>query len=375
VQGAQGSFDLVEVPASNEHDLQEIVKLHPQLIPADDLGLDGDLLVVGRETRLASGAIDLLCLARSGDLVLVEFKTGPQNPDFRAALAQLIDYGSDLWGTPVADFDHGVVQRYLSGIHVAESFKDCRNLREAVSLMTNWMLDKDDWDLLNTRLSDVLTNGDFRFVVAAQRFTPTMVASLDYLNATSRYGRYHLVQVLMLEGNLLTAYSAQVVAGPSNAIAAPERQVSSGQANEADFLANITDDAYREAMKDIFSTATALGLVVYWGLKGASLRIKTPDRNEPLSIAWTFLEGDGFMGARHVTLGVAPSPLKHTPSVAPAVEAFIQRIKAIPGAKPVMAKLDAYMFEPAVVPGAKVAIIAALEELVASVHALGDYQL
>jgi len=49
----------------------------------------------------------LLCLASSGDVVLVEFKTGPQNPDFRHALAQLIDYGSDLWRLSVDDFDRG----------------------------------------------------------------------------------------------------------------------------------------------------------------------------------------------------------------------------------------------------------------------------
>src|SRR3954451_3209762 len=111
------SFDLVEVPAPNEHHLQEVVKAHPQLIPADDLGLDGDLLVVGRETTLVSGAIDLLCLARSGDLVLVEFKTGPQNPDFRHALAQVIDYGSDLWRLSLDEFDHGVVRTYLTSRH------------------------------------------------------------------------------------------------------------------------------------------------------------------------------------------------------------------------------------------------------------------
>src|SRR5215207_2874732 len=93
------------------------MKEQVQLIPSDDLGLDGDLLVLGRETALASGRIDLLCLARSGDLVLIEFKTGPQNPDFRHALAQLVDYGSDLWRLSLEDFDHGVVQSYLTGPH------------------------------------------------------------------------------------------------------------------------------------------------------------------------------------------------------------------------------------------------------------------
>jgi hypothetical protein len=59
IQRANETFDLVEVPAPDEHHLQEIMKSQSQLIPADDLGLDGDLMVVGRETGLASGFIDL----------------------------------------------------------------------------------------------------------------------------------------------------------------------------------------------------------------------------------------------------------------------------------------------------------------------------
>ena len=140
VTRSEQSFDLIEAPAPSEHHLQEVVKTSPQLIPADDLGLDGDLLVVGRETSLASGYIDLLCLARSGDLVLVEFKTGPQNPDFRHALAQAIDYGSDLWRLSVEDFDRGVVQRYLAGGRVDAAFRGARTLSEAIErdCCTSW---------------------------------------------------------------------------------------------------------------------------------------------------------------------------------------------------------------------------------------------
>lgn len=98
MQRETDTFNLVEVAAPSEHALQEVMKANPQLIPSDDLGLDGELVVVGRETTLASGAIDLLCLAQSGDLVLIEFKTGPQNPDFRHALAQA---GRGCW-TPRA---------------------------------------------------------------------------------------------------------------------------------------------------------------------------------------------------------------------------------------------------------------------------------
>src|SRR5215207_7490934 len=118
------------------------MKEQVQLIPSDDLGLDGDLLVLGRETALASGRIDLLCLARSGDLVLIEFKTGPQNPDFRHALAQVLDYGSDLWGLTLEGFDKGVVQRYLNGPHCAQRYRGASDLSDAIAL-SDWTLTAD----------------------------------------------------------------------------------------------------------------------------------------------------------------------------------------------------------------------------------------
>lgn len=363
-------FDLVEVPAPNELQLQDVMKMHPQLIPADDLGLDGDLLVVGRETFLASGRIDLLCLARSGDVVLIEFKTGPTNPDFRSALAQLIDYGSDLWQLSRDDFDRGVVQRYLKGKHCVPKYSPSADLREAISL-TDWQLTEGEAVTFGLRLAEVLATGDFIFVVAAQRFTPAMTASLDYLNSTMRFGRFYLVEIVRLEGQDLTAHAAQVVARPPKR-AAGGLSAPTGQTNEADFLANIADDAYRDAMKDLFSTCGTLGLVVYWGAKGASMRIKTPDRNEPLSIGWAFLEGGQFFGARHLTFGVAPSSLEQVPTATPAVRRFIERVKAIDGSKQVTTTLDAYTFEPPIVPGAQGQIVEALEALVEDVQALGE---
>lgn len=84
---------LEEVPATNEAELQQRMTANPDLIPIEEFGMAGPLMVVGKETSLASGAIDLVGLSRGGDIVLIEFKTGPQNPDFRHALAQAVDYG------------------------------------------------------------------------------------------------------------------------------------------------------------------------------------------------------------------------------------------------------------------------------------------
>lgn len=55
---------LTENSAENEAQLQELVKDHPELIPIEDFGMTGPLMVVGRETTLPSGGIDLVGLAR-----------------------------------------------------------------------------------------------------------------------------------------------------------------------------------------------------------------------------------------------------------------------------------------------------------------------
>ena len=307
VRGSTEKFDLVEVPAPNEKHLQEIMKVNPALIPAEDLGHDGELLVVGRETTLASGAIDLLCLARSGDLVLIEFKTGPQNPDFRSALAQLIDYGSDLWKQSVSDFDQGVVQRFIGSPHCEPKFKIASSLRQLVDL-TTWNLAEEEWAQLENRLSDVLATGDFDFVVAAQRFTQPMTASLEYLNSSARFGRYFLIQIVRLEGNDMEAYSAQVVARPTKGSAASSSGSTAGQINEADFLNTLPAGDYRAAMEDILAAFKLLGLNFGWGTKGTSFRLQTEDRAEPLSIGWAFPEGTGWLGVRHLSWVLIRAP-------------------------------------------------------------------
>lgn len=361
VTGGGGQpVQFVERAADSEHELQTVLLNNPQLIPAEDLGLDDDLLVVGRETRLASGSVDLLCLSRSGEVVIIEFKTGPQNPDFRHALAQVIDYGSDLWKlTGWSEFDEGVVHRYLAGKYADPKFKAAGNLKGAATL--TWGLDDDAWRALVFRLDQVLSAGDFHFVVAAQRFTEQMKDATRYLNASVRYGKYFLVEVIRLDGKSQKAYAAQVVEKPATGSGGAGATVS--KATEEDFLAAIGDSEYREAMSELFSTVSALGLVLAWYSKGASIRLKSPDRSEPISVGWVFLEGGQWNTAKHVTLGVDPATLKNHPTVAPAIESFCEKLKDIAGGKPTTGSLDAVVFEPQVMPTVKAQLLDLLEEL------------
>ena len=102
---------LTEALADDEAQLQELVKDNPDLIPIEEFGFEDNLMVVGREARLPSGAVDLVGVTRNGNILVMEFKTGPQNSDFRHALAQLLDYGSDLWELDYEEFEISVAKR------------------------------------------------------------------------------------------------------------------------------------------------------------------------------------------------------------------------------------------------------------------------
>ena len=127
--------------------------------------------------------------------------------------------------------DKGVVQRFLSGPHVLGPFSQAHNLRSAVAL-TDWQLTEAEFADLVARAAAVLQNGDFIYVIAAQRFTDTMTTSLRYLNATMRYGRFFLVEVVQLAGEEFTAHAAQVVARPADHGAAAPATALAGLSEE-----------------------------------------------------------------------------------------------------------------------------------------------
>lgn len=184
VTSKAGSHVLKETLAHNEAQLQQVLRDHPGLLPLEDLRLVGPALVVGKETGVASGSIDLVLVARGGELVLVEFKTGPQNPDFRAALAQVLDYGSDLWQMSLDDFERKVALRFFASPHaVGTGYEKCKSLDEAITKA--WPdLSEEELAAFKDRLSSDMADGAFTYVVAAQQLTDPMATTARYLNAT-----------------------------------------------------------------------------------------------------------------------------------------------------------------------------------------------
>jgi hypothetical protein len=94
----------------------------------------------------------------------------------------------------------------------------------------------------------------------------------------------------------------------------------------------------------LFEVFRGLKLRSEWGTSGVSFRMPTPDRSEPLSVAWIFQEaGPGWLGLRGLNLGFDAVTAKQTPSVSAALEQYVKAVASLTDAVPVKpSRLRAY---------------------------------
>lgn len=362
---------LEQVAADNELQLQEQLKLHPDLLPLDELGVAGPAVVIGRESALDSGKVDLVLLGNGGDLLLVEFKTGPQNPDFRECLAQLLDYGSDLWGMTLEEFETRVAERYFSGPHCPPgSVANGASLDDVV--MNAWGVPADDAVDWRQRLRKQLDDGSFHYVAVAQRFTPPVLQTLRYLNATMKAARFSAVELVRFAGVDHAAIEARFVAGIETGRGVTP-SAKSALAGVDELLATITDDDYRHALSDLFDGLSSIdGLTVFWGTTGCSLRVAVPNRS-PLSVGWVFPPGSlRWMGLTDVTLGwyEDANGLILSDVARAALAEYIQALSAIPGGTgPKSDHIHGYTFAPGAVIQVGAHLLEAVRRVVVGVTA------
>ena len=360
VESSEGEHTLLsETLAESEEQLQEFVKENPDLIPVEEFGMSGPVMVVGRETGLASGAVDLVVLARSGDLLIIEFKTGPQNSDFRAALAQLLDYGADVWQMTFEEFEQAVAVRYFSSERCRDkAVKGKRSLEEAAR--ATWEgISEEDLAGLKERLSQQLSNGSVHYVLVAQRFTPTMETTMNYLNSITPTVNFWAVELVRFTGDGMSAFETRTLLKPRKPNGPGTR------IDEEKFLEKIDDEAYRDTIRELLGAFRGLDLKLEWGSSGVSIRLRTSDRPEPLTVAWLFPpDVSGWMGLRDLTLGVGTS-LEETPSVRSAMEVYLKNAEELDGVEPTSTdKLRAIHVPPGVVVAQKAKIIDLLGKLV-----------
>jgi len=365
-EGETAGQILEEIQAHDEAQLQEQLKENPDLLPIEEYELSGPLMVIGRETALPSGSVDLICLTRTGELLLIEFKTGPKNPDFRHTLAQLLDYGSHLWGMDYEVFEEAVPRSYFASDRCPAGSPTRKKTSLEAGAKAFWLdLSDEEYSELKGTLSKNLTDGRFRYLAVAQRFTEQMLTTVDYLNAKMQSARFYAIELVRFQGGEISAFEARTVLKP------PRVNLSgSGPIDRQRFLDAFTNEAYRNAVRDFLEAAEGLDLKFYWGTQGMSIRIPIPEKAETLSIGWLYPPGSGgWLGTNDVSLGYDRETAKQrAQSVLPSLEIYSREISKIADAKKIQtARLEAYRFPPEVFIRERDGLVSVLRKLVGDI--------
>lgn len=256
-----------ESPIPQETELQEAFKEHPELIPVSDLGL-GRLLVVGRETGVGSGgAVDLLAVDPSGRVVVAEFKRGPENPDSRRVIAQLLEYSSWLWTMSYEDFDEGLAQRYFNEGKCSEAtVKGAASLEEAA--IAYWQgLEGFSVDEFHQGVTNALSEGELDCIVISSELDKNIRRVIDFLNATANFRVYGIAVDHFAEVGR-RVFVPRSTAGPVKEPPPP----GSPRTTRANFLAACSEQAAPFFSK-LLDYMESTGETVSWGTRGFSFRI------------------------------------------------------------------------------------------------------
>lgn len=335
VMGDDGKRDIMsEASVDNEAQLHDIVKETPELIPSDEFGISGPLLVVGCETSLQSGYADLLCVSSNGDIVIVELKTGPQNADFRKVLAQLIDYGADLWRMSYKEFKNAVALRYFASTHASgDMVSGKQSLAEAAREFWTGLSDE-EMSMFRENLSDNLSSGSFRYVLVSQSFTQSMEKTVEYLNFTNTGSRFYAVELVRFAGDRLSVFEARnALKSDVSSTDASRRKDSSGSLSigESEFLGQIPDTSQRESLENLLEGCRGLGFRIGKGKRGLTIRLPVQERSEPVTVAWLFPPGViGWMGLTELNFGFdSTNTSEKIPSTVVHLEKYADRVSEL----------------------------------------------
>jgi hypothetical protein len=107
----------------------------------------------------------------------------------------------------------------------------------------------------------------------------------------------------------------------------------SNSIEENELLDAISDEHYRDNIREFFEICRALRLNFYWGVVGVSIRLATSDSPEPISIGWITPPGKtGWMSLSGLTLGYDTSSVERVPSVKQYLEEYVTSLSSIDGA-------------------------------------------
>jgi hypothetical protein len=296
--------------------------------------------------------------------LVVEFKTGPQNPDFRHAMSQLIDYGSHIWGTTYEDFEAAAVKFFGSSENTSPVTKGKHSLAEAAHAF--WAgLPVEEIEAIEDKVRAAISSGALNYVLAAQNITENMARTVEFLNHSMRAGRFFGVELVKFEGDGVVAFETRTIARPSKGPTEPHTTVT----NEEKFLRQVGDPDLSNAYERMLAESKVLGLKIQWGSVGASIRAVHPESGSLVTLAWVFPpDTNGWMGFTDLTVGYDPVRVEAASgrSFDTALVDFIEDVGQLPNTTPESrGGMTAYRVERDAIPGHLAVILRGLRGVTA----------
>ncbi len=272
IQDANGAWQrAAESDLPDEDTLQRLIRDHPEVLPFDDLGDDvPPLLVVGRETALATGYADVVAVDPDGLVTIIEAKLD-RNPEVkRKVVAQVLGYAASLWGINYERFELDVARKYFTGSNCHSPVLRDLPLDDAMAGFVEQHGLAEGWDRQTFRetLSENLRDGRFRLVIVVDKVNDELRRIVEYLNACTQPS----FQILCAElryfatGNNRLLVPALIGAPSANQQSAAKP--ASRQWDAPEFLAKIERSkgaTARSSVEKLLQWASSVADYVSWG--------------------------------------------------------------------------------------------------------------
>lgn len=243
-----------KIKFTEEGKLQDYLEQYPSLIPLSEI-VEGtsDLLCIGREVSVPSGAVDLLFIDKDGLLTIVETKL-VKNPGIRReVIGQIIEYASYISQWTVDDV-YRIANEYGKS-----------NLDEVMGNMG---------EDFRSNIERNLRNGKMRLIIAVDELIEPLRATVTFLNSYSNFDIL-LLQVSSFEESETKKVLIPLLFG----YAKPPSSIPKPRLNEEIFLARCREGGHKRA-EELYFKAQELkekrkskGDFINWGVSGYSYRI------------------------------------------------------------------------------------------------------
>lgn len=268
---------LPEAKVGQEELLQQAIKQNPQLIPAADYDL-GELLVVDREATAGNGYADLVCLDPSGQIVIVEMKRGPENPDSRRVVAQVLEYGAHFWQMTAEEFERRALEFFRSSQCESARLKQVHSLQEAFELpeetgpgVCEGESIGDGFDILES-IQENLTQGRFVYLIISTRIDAPLRRVMEYLNSTASF-RIGAVEIDYFTDGEQELFVPRSIAPAGS----PKRATQGSRTDRETFLGSVIPGT-EQFFEDLLGGLAELGFTIVWGTRGCSCRLRVGER-------------------------------------------------------------------------------------------------